>query len=239
VPGAWDDWTIHQYSSTASVPGISANSCDVNKFNGTLAELQALAEPPEPCQAIDASTEAGGILDESSACFAAGGDQMYMRTEHAGFGSSLKWTHATDAATPSNYGRWDLTFATGGRYRVEAYTPAPYAMSTQAVYEVHHAGETSDAPVDQTAVDGWNPLGEFVFAEGAQGQFIRLDDNTGEPNSTDTQLVFDALRFTLIEDGGEPDPPPPDGGCSTGHGQAGGLVLLASLWFGRRRRRRR
>jgi MYXO-CTERM domain-containing protein len=165
-----------------------------------------------------------------------------MRTENAGFGSSLKWTHATDSATASNFGRWDLTFATTGRYRVEAYTAAPYAMSMQAVYEVHHAGETSDAPVDQTAVDGWNPLGEFVFAEGTEGQFIRLDDNTGEPNSTDTQLVFDALRFTLIEDAkvDTDPPPPPDGGCSTGHGQGSGLVLLAFVAaFGRRRRRRR
>jgi MYXO-CTERM domain-containing protein len=261
VPGAWTDWTIHQYSSTAHVPGISANTCDVNKFNGTLAELQALAQPPacgdatcngdetfdscpadcKPCQLIDGTSDAGGIIDDASACFSAGGDPTFMRTENAGFGSSLEWTHATDAAAPSNYGRWDLTFATAGRYRVEAYTPAPYAMSRQAVYRVHHAGGTSEAPVDQTAVDGWNQLGEFEFAEGSQGQFIRLDDNTGEPNISDTQIVFDALRFTLIEDGtGETDPPPPDGGCSTGHGQAGGLALLAfALVSGRRRRRRR
>jgi lysozyme len=242
VPGAWSDWTIHQYSSTAKVPGISANTCDVNKFNGTLAELQALAKPAEPCPMIDASTEAGGIVDDSSACFSAGGDPTYMRTENAGFGSSLQWTHATDSATPSNYGRWDLTFATTGRYRVEAYTPAPFAMSTQTVYEVHHADGTTDAAVDQSAVDGWNELGEFVFAEGVQGQFIRLDDNTGEPNSTDTQIVFDALRFTYIEDAKtDTDPPPPsDGGCSTGHGQASGLALLAlAAVSGRRRRRRR
>jgi MYXO-CTERM domain-containing protein len=264
VPGAWGDWTIHQYSSTVNVPGITANTCDVNKFNGTLAELQALAQPPacgdaacngdetfdscpadcKPCQIIDGSTEAGGILDESSACFTAGGNPMYIRTENAGFGSSLKWTHATDAAAPSNYGRWDLTFAAGGRYRVEAYTPAPFAMSTQAVYKVHHAGGTTDVPVDQTAVDGWNLLGELEFAPGGQGQFIRLDDNTGEPNETDTRIVFDALRFTLIEDGSKDDgvdpPTPPDGGCTTGGGQTGGLALIALAGVaGRRRRRRR
>jgi MYXO-CTERM domain-containing protein len=243
VPGAWDDWTIHQYSSTVNVPGITANTCDVNKFNGTLAELQALAKPPEPCASIDTSTEAGAIVDESSSCFTAGGNPTYIRTENAGFGSSLKWTHATDSAEASNYGRWDLTFAAGGRYRVEAYTAAPFAMSTQAVYEVHHAGATTDAAVDQTAVDGWSLVGEFEFAPGGEGQLIQLGDNTGEPNSTDTQLVFDALRFTLIEDGAKDDgvvepPAPPDGGCATGRGQAGGLAGLLLLGLAVRRRRR-
>ena len=262
VPGAWDAWTIHQYSSSANVPGITANTCDVNKFNGTLAELQALAKPLAcgdqtcngdetsdscpadcpPCQVIDSTTEAGGIIDDTSTCFSAGGNPTFIRTEKAGFGSSLKWTHATELEAPSNFGRWDLTFAKAGRYRVEAFTPAPFAMSTQTVYKVHHATGTTDAPVDQTAVDGWNELGEFDFAEGGQGQFVRLDDNTGELNESDTKIVFDALRFTLIEDEPKADSmfeSPPDGGCSTGRGHAGALALLALAGLSRRRRPRR
>lgn len=38
----WNDWVIFQYSSTGSVPGVSGN-VDRNKFNGTLADLQAFA----------------------------------------------------------------------------------------------------------------------------------------------------------------------------------------------------
>jgi GH25 family lysozyme M1 (1,4-beta-N-acetylmuramidase) len=262
VPPAWTKWTIHQYSSTANVPGITANTCDVNKFNGTLAELQALAQPPacgdslcngeedadscpadcHPCQVIDSSTEAGSIVDDTSQCFVAGGNPMYMRTENAGFGSSLRWTHATDAETASNYGRWDLSFAAAGRYRVEAYTPAPFGMSKQAVYEVHHAGGTSDATVDQSANDGWNLVGEFEFAAGGQGQFIRVDDNTGEPNSTNTKIVFDALRFTLLKEAKVDDDEPAyddSPGCAAA-GSAGGLALIGVVLvpFGRRRRRR-
>jgi lysozyme len=271
VPPAWASWTIHQYSSTAVVPGITANTCDVNKFNGTLAELQALAQPPscgdslcngeetsdscpddcEPCQVIDSSTEAAGIVDDSSSCFAAGGDPMYIRTENAGFGSTLRWTHATDAASAANFGRWDLTFAEAGRYRVEAYTPAPFGMSKQAVYQIHHgddspvaqAGATSEATVDQSAVDGWNLVGEFAFAAGNHGQFVRVDDNTGEPNETDTKIVFDALRFTLLDDkkvDDDDDTADDDSpGCAAGTGQGGGLIVLGLFAIGGRRRRRR
>src|SRR5687767_14179162 len=55
VPAHWTRWAIHQYSSSATIPGVTANTVDVNKFNGTLADLQALGTPPEPpgpCQII-------------------------------------------------------------------------------------------------------------------------------------------------------------------------------------------
>lgn len=38
----WNTWAFWQYSDTGSVPGIAGN-VDVNRFNGTLAELRALA----------------------------------------------------------------------------------------------------------------------------------------------------------------------------------------------------
>jgi MYXO-CTERM domain-containing protein len=53
--------------------------------------------------------------------------------------------------------------------------------------------------------------------------------------------VFDALRFTLIEDEPKTDSmdETPGGGCSTGRGQAGALALvgLAGLTMVSRRRR--
>ena len=258
VPEKWTTWTIHQYSSTATIPGITANTVDVNKFNGTLAELQALAQPPEcgdgscngeesadsctmdcaPCQVID-DTDAGRIVDDAGECFTAGGNPMYVRTENAGFGSSLQWTHATDAAAPSNFGRWDLHFAVAGRYRVEAFTPAPFGMSKQAVYQVLHGAETTSVALDQSAVDGWNVIGELDFVAGGHGQYVRVNDNTGEPNASDTKIVFDALRFTLLSEAPDDPTAPEDPGCSTGRGQGGILVLLVALvalGAGRRRR---
>jgi len=248
VPLAWTNWTFHQYSSSAMIPGITANTVDVNRFNGTMAELMALAAPApcedcEPCQVID-DTDAGRIVDDTSTCFFAGGNPMFMRTENAGFGSSLRWTHSTAEPLPSNFGTWSLHFAEGGRYRVEAFTPSPFGMSKQAAYAIQH-GEISRVTIDQSAVDGWSLIGDFDFVAGGHGQSIRLDDNTGEPNETNTQIVFDAVRFTHVE----PDPEVPDpepAGCASTHGDGSLVVLLlvGSLVYGantrsRRRARRR
>jgi lysozyme len=254
VPDHWTRWAFHQYSSTVTLPGITANTVDVNKFNGTIEDLKALGATAscgddacngdetadscpadcEPCHVIGEGADA--IVDDTSACFKAGGDPMYMREENAGYGSSLRWTHATDSADAVSFGRWDLFFAQAGKYRVEAFTPAPFNGSKQATYAVHHGDTATPVLIDQSAVDGWTVIGEFEFAAGGNGQYIRVDDNTGEPSSTETKIVFDALRFTLVvaDDPPVEDPPPSDGGCTTSGGSSLPLAFLA--FFLRRRR---
>jgi lysozyme len=200
IPNGWNKWTLHQYSSTNHIPGITANSVDENRFNGTMEDLMAFTVggggEAEPCAVVPAE---GGVVDDTGPCFRAGGDPQYIRSENAGYGSKLKWTHTTDSATASNYGQWSLHFEEGGRYRVEAFTQAPFAESKRAVYLVKHGGEETAAEIDQTSSDGWTTLGEFEFAAGGS-QSIRLNDNTGEPNEGNTQLVFDAVQLTRLDD---------------------------------------
>lgn len=63
-----------------------------------------------------------------------------------------------------------------------------------------HAGiSDTNVTLDQTAVDGWQSLGEFDFAQGPH-QYVQLGDNTGEPGSAMIQLVFDAVRLTPVAD---------------------------------------
>jgi GH25 family lysozyme M1 (1,4-beta-N-acetylmuramidase) len=242
VPPTWTRWAVHQYSSTVTLPGITVNTVDVNKFNGTYADLQAMAIPEAPCdQMIDGTPGSlEGILDEASTCFRAGGDPMFIRSEDTGYGSSLKWTNATAATEAANFGKWRLRFAETAKYRVEAYTPAPWGASTKTVYQVRHGDTLSKVPIDQSAIDGWQTIGEFDFTDGA-GQFVRLDDNTGEANTSNTKIVFDALRFTRVADATEPEPGPSEepaddgGGCNTSRGSSWLLALLV-LVFARRRR---
>jgi lysozyme len=255
IPNGWNKWTLHQYSSTNHIPGITANSVDENRFNGTMEDLMAFTVggggEVEPCEVIPAE---GGVVDDTGPCFRAGGDQQYIRSENAGYGSKLKWTHTTDSPAPSNYGLWTLHFAEAGRYRLEAFTQAPYAESKQAVYRVKHGAEETAVDVDQSATDGWQPLGEFEFAAGGD-QRIRVDDNTGEPNETSTQLVFDAVKLTRL-DGGDGNPDIDDEGgdgddgdeddggggmtsaCAAGGGSTGptALLLVVALVVLRRRR---
>jgi len=221
TPDYWNHWEFWQTSCTGWVNGISGN-VDTNLFNGDLADLLAFAEGevecgdgicngdetpetcPEDCPSCEAIPAAGRAVDETEECFEAGGNPQWWRYEDDGHADSLMWTHTTDSPDVDNYGIWDLQFEESGLYRVEAYTAAPWAQSQQARYEIQHGPHTTDAVIDQGAVDGWNELGEFEFETG-HAQSVRLDDNTGEPYETSTQIVYDALRLTRLDDPGDDD----------------------------------
>ncbi len=276
LPVPWQEWAFFQTSSSGSVAGISGN-VDTDLYNGSMADLlefagvtvecgdglcngsesyTTCAEDCPPCQLIES---AGGIVDDDSACFVAGGNPDYIRHEEAGWDQTLEWTHTTDDGAAANYGLWQLVLASSGQYRVEAYLDSGFAQSRQAGYQVEHAGQHDLVVIDQTGHDGWVDIGTFEFAAGAE-QWIRVDDNTGEPLSGDVQLVFDAIRLTRVDD--DPDDPPenPDhggtngavdedgysysvsGGCSaagSGSGSWPGLLAILGLALVPRRRRLR
>jgi len=264
IADPWPTWAFWQYTSSGSVAGISGN-VDVDRWNGTLAQLKAFLGPPGtcgdntcdageskiscpedcgPCATIDAT---GGTVDNGGACFEEGGPLDYMRDVSTdGNDGNLIWTHTTDDATEANYGQWNLFLAAAGHYKVEVYTAAAFAQSKQAKYIVHGASEAS-AVLDQSAADGWQTLGEFDFAAGGH-QWIHLADNTGAPPANNIQLVFDAVRLTPAGSGdgtgSDPTGDGSDGGAAMGSdhsgcnaGGTGGLgVALALLGLVRRRR---
>ena len=190
----WTSWAIWQYSDTGSVSGID-DQVDMDRWNGTLAELQAFAGAGTPCATVDATN--GLVIDNGTACFTGGGPAAYLRqVTGAGYNNNLIWTHTTANATEANFATWSLYFAAGGMYKVEAYTAAAYAQSKKAKYIITGAGgDTTSVVVDQTAADGWQTIGTFQFDAGGN-QSVHLGDNTGEPPVDDVQLVFDAVRIT-------------------------------------------
>lgn len=182
---------------------------------------------------------AGAVIDDGDACFEAGGPAASIRNvTDAGKDGDLVWTHATDDADEANFGQWTFDFEHAGRYRIELYTDARYAESKQARYLVRAAGASQELVLDQTAADDWQALGEVDFARGAD-QWVRVADNTGEPLSSNVQLVFDALRLLRVEtetgSNSEADAPS-GGGCAVGGNL--GLALIALLAGVRRRRAR-
>jgi lysozyme len=248
----WLDWAFWQYTSTGAVAGITGN-VDVNRWNGTRAQLDDFAAGIErPCGTI---APEGGEVDDGDACFTGGGQPQYLRrVTDAGIGGDLVWTHTTASATEANFGHWELVLAEAGRYRIEVSTPAAYAESKRARYVVRAAGVDREVVIDQTAVDGWQPLGELDFAAGGR-QWVHVGDNTGEPSGDNVQLVLDAVRLVRILDDegptidemeGEGEEEVKDGGgCRAGGsgGGGGGLALpliaaLGVLGAGRSRRRR-
>ena len=253
IPLPWTHWAFWQDTSTGSITAVPGSTLDLDVFDGSHDDLLAFtaagtcgdgtcsggettascAVDCPPCGTIDA---AGGEIADAVACFVAGGPPAYLRAvTGAGEQGDLIWTHTTDAATESNFAQWNLFFAEAGQYRVEVYTAQPYAQSMHAAYAIRAAGASSSVELDQSAVDGWQTLGELDFAAGGD-QSIHLGDNTGEPASADVQLVFDAIRLTRLD-----DPPPPDDtgdhhrGCAAG-GRSGLVVVLVLVGLRRRRR---
>ncbi|MBX3159879.1 MAG: hypothetical protein KF773_28165 [Deltaproteobacteria bacterium] len=244
IPPPWTDWAFWQFTSEGRVAGITGN-VDVNRWNGTREQLDAFVAPARPCNTIPPD---GGTIEESDACFVGGGPRQYLRrVATAGEGGSLIWTHTTDAAEEANFGRWNLVVEEAGTYLVEVATPAAFAQSKQARYVVRASGAEAEIVIDQSAVDGWQPLGEVELAAGGD-QYIHLGDNTGEPLAGNVKLVFDAVRLTRVrgpgEDPGEDpgkdpggDEPRDSGGCHTGAGSTGLATGLALLALRRRRAR--
>src|SRR5262249_9591189 len=95
-----------------------------------------------------------------------------------------------------------------------------FGQSKQAKYEVHHAGMVDTVIVDQSAADGWFPLGDFELA-GTGDEFVELGDNTGEPGSMNIQVLFDALRAQSLDEAG--------GGCCDSTRDSSGSAVLALL----------
>jgi uncharacterized protein (TIGR03382 family) len=273
LPDPWTEWLFFQTSNTGRVDGISGD-VDLDLFNGDMDALRAFANPTPVCGdgfchpsethescAMDCPIcepipAQGRVVEEDEICFEAGGDSEFWREEAAGSGDHLIWTYTVDGDTTYNFAVWHLDLAEAGDYLVEVHTPASFAMARDAEYTVRAGAAEETYPLDQTAVDGWSPLGELAFAAGPD-QWIRVNDNTGEARDTNTRLVADAIRLTRIDtpvmpgvDGGPPVmpgadggvgvvPPPkdPGGGCSASSPTELGWMLLPLLALARRRRR--
>ncbi len=263
LPSGWDTWSFWQTSSTGQIAGIAGN-VDINSFNGDRAALLAMtgvaatcgdnmcegSETTETC-AVDCPpcgviAAAGGIVDDGDACFEGGGNPMFLRSvTDAGAEGDLLWTYVTDAAAEGNFAQWNLYLAETGRYSVEVYTDAAYSKSKKASYRVNANGAAAVAvALDQTAVNGWQSLGEFEFAAGG-GQFVHVGDNTGEPSVAKVQLALDSVRLTRLDLPVDPMPPPAsDEGCNAGRtstatqlgGSAGLLLAVVAIGWPRRRR---
>jgi lysozyme len=93
LPDAWSAWAFWQYSSTGVVPGIASTiPVDLNKFNGTQAQLVALATP-------DSTGADGGADDAGSDAGAPDGGHADAGAGDAGLDGGVIFT-----APPSGCG---------------------------------------------------------------------------------------------------------------------------------------
>jgi uncharacterized protein (TIGR03382 family) len=174
----------------------------------------------------------GGVIDQRSECYLAGGDPRYWHRESGGYDDDREWTGTTNAPTAGNFAQWIVKTNRAGTYSVEVHLDGgEHGQSKTASYVIRHAGALDTVVVDQTSASGWVSLGDFAFA-GDGDEYVMLADNTGEPGASDVQLLFDAVRVLSLDDPGE--------GCCDASGRGGptalvGFVLVALATTRRRR----
>lgn len=96
--------------------------------------------------------------------------------------------------TETEWGEWRPRLEAAGHYEVQVYVPGVHATTRNARYLISHSEGERCVAVDQSRYhDEWVTLGAYPFA--AEGGFIRLSDQTGEPDSARYEVAFDAIRW--------------------------------------------
>ena len=207
----WETWTFHQYTETGRAAGSMARWIGTGSTGLSLicivagvlggcgdgfcspAEAQMNVPPIVP-HAKPYQPKVVSFLNKS--LFEAGGPRAYWRDEDFGYGGHLCWTHTTNNDEAANYARWLIRVEATGDYRIEAHVTGPWRRSVQADYLIGDMdGGVQFRSTERS--DGWLELGVFTFEHGTDFD-VRLDDNTGEENSTMTKLVADDLRLMPI-----------------------------------------
>jgi|GEM_PF-725580 len=147
IPHQWSGWKFHQYSDSGSVSGISG-AVDLNRFNGSLAQLQAWAgttvTPTGPKVSIDVRTTqpSGQAADFRSEGSSSGILDLY---EGQTFTSDVLVTNAANAAvaTSVKVGVWfESPYLTPTKYTI--YTDYPH--KDKATWSVNDANANSANP---------------------------------------------------------------------------------------------
>lgn len=209
---AWISTVTHYYNGCAPSYGCweERRSRYDEKTRGVVAELgpefwEITPVEPAPCAPIPPE---GRVIEEDDPCYEDEGPASSWRTAETGHGGRLRWTYAFEEPEPANFAVWNLDFEVGGTYLVEVFAEGEFAGSTRARYTVMHDGVADERVIDQSSAGGFASLGELTFSAGGD-QWIRLDDNTGEPLADRIPLAFDAIRLTPAYEIEPPVPPGP------------------------------
>lgn len=232
---------IH-FKKRTTFPRYQATSQNLTD-KSLLSPFLFLASQMPPCKI---SSTGSSYFSVTSGCWERGGQHWWetASTEEKEF-----YTYTTNEVNPDSYGKWHLEFEKDGTYDIEVFVPELSSLSQKAKYKLWLNKQVTYKVIDQKQFAGkFASLGTYTVKAG-KGHAIRLDDNTGEPYSSNnkTKLAFGALKVTpRIEVGSCAAPPcetngthdagakipPQKSGCSYSDPSAQNAPILFLIFFG-------
>lgn len=219
IAAPWSTWAFHQYSSTGMVAGINAK-VDLNRFNGTLAQLQALTlgQPTTPgtgvlTGAIYRGTDiadriAGATVTVGSTTQTTGADGMYKFTLAPGSytvtASKVGFTTASVSRTVTTgatiWGSIGLSPSTSSGTPPTLTLTSPADGSSVDVAQVTVAGSTTAAngqPISSLmlSVNGAPATAVSVAAGGAFSRMVTLEPGLNQLELTATDAAGNATEL--------------------------------------------
>jgi hypothetical protein len=141
------------------------------------------------------------VIDNHEASFSSVGD---LSQSACGITSTTQWSLASsayDGVTNDVVGVWRPTIPSSGTYKVLAHIPSNCAgvptYTTNAQYDVAHAGGTTKVTINQRVQRGWVEVGTWQFNAGTGGS-VRLTDLTSDPYADQRAVVFDAVQWVPV-----------------------------------------
>lgn len=196
---------FHVSNRNVQINGIWANTIAASAFatqylssNG---RVDGPANPPPPPPVT--------VREDSSFAYR-GGNLAYFYHQPAGSvvaNGHAYWTWTYSGAAPDNFIRYAPPTTACGVYDVHAYIPYVnnrLVDSARAPFIIRHKLGAVSTLVNQanyaTASNRWHYLGRYVFSAQAnqKGEFVQINDNTGEGYPNQRSLAFDDVRWTYI-----------------------------------------
>ncbi|MGH7297347.1 MAG: glycoside hydrolase family 25 protein [Polyangiaceae bacterium] len=159
LPSAWSGWQFWQYSDTGSVPGISGQ-VDLNRFNGSLAQLDAYANVGggggSSSSGSSSSSSGGGSSGGSSSSSSSGGSSSGSSSSSSSSGGG------SGGSSGSSSGGCSGSVPAGDIARSDVIANAEQWVTAQLAYCQSPEGEpdpdsSCSSTCNRTSNAAWDP----------------------------------------------------------------------------------
>ena len=205
-----------------------AGGVDVDRWNGDSASFHAFLGPAGPCGVHRRDRRHRSTTATRASRPAARATGHAPRRPARAWAASLVWTHTTGGRERAELRRSGTSIRRSpARTRSRSTRPRRTRSRSRPTTSCRRAARRRRTRSIRPRPTAGRRSATSTFAAGGN-QSVHLGDNTGEPESTNTQLVFDAVRITPVSDPGSGEMSGSDVGDPSGGGGDGGGGMMGA-----------